>query len=182
MFPTIVKDHRLFHIQAVSKYGYDYEILIMKAWYTILILILCLLCFWAGRCTKNAEFDFVQKTDTFIHRDTIRDSIPYLVYETLIQTVPELFPVYITLEGDTVREPIFVPIRITQKEYLTDDYRAWVSGYNPSLDSIDIFRKTMSITKRQPARRWGIGITAGYGLGRNGLSPYVGIGGFYRIW
>ena len=93
-----------------------------------------------------------------------------------------MFPIYITLEGDTVREPIFVPIRITQKEYLTDDYHAWVSGYNPSLDSIDIFRKTMSITKRQSSRRWGIGITAGYGIGRNGLSPYVGIGGYYRIW
>ena len=132
----------------------------MKAWYTILILILCLLCFWAGRCTKNAEFDFVQKTDTFIHRDTIRDSIPYPVYETLIQTVPELFPVYITLEGDTVREPIFVPIPITQKEYLTDDYHAWVSGYNPSLDSIDIFRKTMSIAKRQSwdRKKWPVSL------------------------
>lgn len=173
---------RLFHIRAVSKYGYDYEILIMKAWYTILILILCLLCFWAGRCTKNAEFDFVQKTDTFIHRDTIRDSIPYLVYETLIQTVPELFPVYITLEGDTVREPIFVPIRITQKEYLTDDYHIWVSGYNAQLDSASIFRKTIYVTEKVKARRWGIGITAGYGIGRDGLSPYVGIGGYYRIW
>ena len=119
----------------------------MKTWHVIQILILCFLSFLTGRCTKRAEIDFVQKTDTVIHRDTIRDSIPYPVYETVIQTVPEMFPIYITLEGDTVREPIFVPIRITQKEYLTDDYHAWVSGYNPSLDSIDIFRKTMSITK-----------------------------------
>lgn len=154
----------------------------MKTWHVIQILILCFLSFLTGRCTKRAEIDFVQKTDTVIHRDTIRDSIPYPVYETVIQTVPEMFPIYITLEGDTVRDPIFVPIRITQKEYLTDDYHAWVSGYNPSLDSIDIFRKTMSITKRQSSRRWGIGITAGYGIGRNGLSPYVGIGGYYRIW
>ena len=173
---------RLFHIRAASKYGYGYEILIMKTWHVIQILILCFLSFLTGRCTKRAEIDFVQKTDTVIHRDTIRDSIPYPVYETVIQTVPEMFPIYITLEGDTVREPIFVPIRITQKEYLTDDYHAWVSGYNPSLDSIDIFRKTMSIAKRQSSRRWGIGIMAGYGIGRNGLSPYIGIGGFYKIW
>ena len=155
---------------------------VMKSWHVILILILCLLCFLAGRHTNRIVDELVGKTDTSTLRDTIRDSIPYPVYETVIQTVPELFPVYITLEGDTVREPIFVPIRITQKEYLTDDYHAWVSGYNPSLDSIDIFRKTMSITKRQSSRRWGIGITAGYGIGRNGLSPYVGIGGYYRIW
>lgn len=150
----------------------------MKAWHIIVVLALCLLCFLAGRHSNRAGGVLVGKNDTLILYDTIRDSIPYPVYETVIQTVPEMFPI----EGDTVREPIFVPIRITQKEYLTDDYHAWVSGYNPSLDSIDIFRKTMSITKRQSSRRWGIGITAGYGIGRNGLSPYVGIGGYYRIW
>ena len=154
----------------------------MKPCHVILILILCLLCFLAGRHTNRVGDELVGENDTSTLCDTIRDSIPYPVYETVIQTVPEMFPIYITLEGDTVREPIFVPIRITQKEYLTDDYHAWVSGYNPSLDSIDIFRKTMSITKRQSSRRWGIGITAGYGIGRNGLSPYVGIGGYYRIW
>nr|WP_308547715.1 hypothetical protein [uncultured Parabacteroides sp.] len=156
--------------------------LMMKAWHVILVLVLCLLCFVFGRYTKKVRGEFVCKTDTFVHRDTIRDSIPYPVYETVIQTAPELFPVYITLEGDTVREPIFVPIRITQKEYLTDDYHAWVSGYNPSLDSIDVFQKTVYITEKVKARRWGIGITAGYGIGKHGLSPYVGIGGYYKIW
>ena len=154
----------------------------MKAWHIIVVLALCLLCFLAGRHSNRAGGVLVGKNDTLILHDTIRDSIPYPVCETVIQTVPEIFPVYITLEGDTVREPIFVPIRITQKEYLTDDYHAWVSGYNPSLDSIDVFPKTMYITKRQLIRRWGIGITAGYGIGRNGQSPYIGIGGFYRIW
>lgn len=154
----------------------------MKSWHVILLLALCTLCFFFGRHTKRTEAGFVAKTDTVILRDTIRDSIPYPVYETVIQEVPELFPVYITLAGDTVREPVIVPIRITQKEYQTDDYRAWVSGYNPALDSIHIFRKTLSVTQKQPSRRFGIGITAGYGIGKNGLSPYVGIGGYYRIW
>lgn len=146
---------RLFHIRAASKYGYGYEILIMKTWHVILILILCLLCFLAGRHTNRIGDELVGKTDTSTLRDTIRDSIPYPVYETVIQTVPELFPVYITLEGDTVREPIFVPIPVTQKEYLTDDYHAWVSGYNPSLDSIDVFQKTIYITEKVKTRRVG---------------------------
>ena len=154
----------------------------MKAWHVIVVLALCLICFLAGRYTKRAEVELVCKTDTFIRVDTLRERVPYPVYETVIQTVPELFPVYITLEGDTVREPILVPVPVTQKEYRTDYYHAWVSGHDPSLDSIDIFQKTMYITKRQPASRWGIGVTAGYGIGRSGLSPYVGIGGFYRIW
>ena len=154
----------------------------MKAQHVIVVLVLCILCFLVGRRTTRVEAELICKTDTFIRIDTLRERVPYPVYETVIQTVPELFPIYITLEGDTVREPIFVPIPVTQKEYLTDDYHAWVSGYNPALDSIDIFQKTISITKRQPASRWGIGIIAGYGIGKHGLSPYVGIGGFYRIW
>ena len=151
----------------------------MKPWHIILILILCFLCFLTGRHTKKAEVGFICKTDTFIRVDTIRDSIPYPVYETVIQTVPELFPVYITLGGDTIREPVYIPV--TQKEYRTEDYRLSISGYKPNLDYIEIYRKTEQITKVVD-RRFGIGITAGYGIGRNGLSPYVGIGGFYRIW
>lgn len=154
----------------------------MKSWHVILLLALCALCFFFGRHAKRTEAGFAAKTDTVILRDTIRDSIPYPIYETVIQEVPELFPVYITLAGDTVREPVIVPIRITQKEYQTDDYHAWVSGYNPALDSIHIFRKTLSVTQKQLSRRFGIGITAGYGIGKNGLSPYVGVGGYYRIW
>ena len=153
----------------------------MKPWHIILILILCFLCFLTGRHTKKAEVGFICKTDTFIRVDTIRDSIPYPVYETVIQTVPDLFPVYITLGGDTIREPVYIPVPITQKEYRTEDYRLSISGYKPNLDYIEIYRKTEQITKVVD-RRFGIGITAGYGIGRNGLSPYVGIGGFYRIW
>lgn len=154
----------------------------MKSWHVILILILCLLCFVTGRYTKKAEIERVCETDTFIYVDTIRDSIPYPIYETLIQTVPELFPIYITLDGDTVHDSIYVSVPVTQKEYLSDNYHVWVSGYKPSLDSIDIFPKTMYITKYKPARRWGIGVMAGYGIGRNGLSPYVGVGIYYRVW
>ena len=114
--------------------------------------------------------------------DTIHDSIPYPVYETLVQTIPEPFPIYITLDGDTVKEPIYVPVPITQKEYKTDDYKLLISGYKPNLDYIEVYRKTEYITKTMNPRRWGIGFIAGYGIGKHGLSPYVGIGGFYRIW
>lgn len=106
-----------FSYPGASKYGYGYEILIMKTWHVILILILCLLCFLAGRHTNRIGDELVGKTDTSTLHDTIRDSIPYPVYETVIQTVPELFPVYITLGGDTIREPVYIPVPITQKEY-----------------------------------------------------------------
>lgn len=153
----------------------------MKAWHIILILLICFLCFLTGRYTKKAEVDFICKTDTFISVDTIRDSIPYPVYETVVQTIPELFPVYITLGGDTVRDSVYIPVPITQKEYRTEDYRLFISGYKPDLDYIEIYKRTEQITKTVN-RRFGIGVITGYGIGRDGLSPYIGIGGFYRIW
>lgn len=155
---------------------------IMKPWHILLVLTLCFLCFLFGRYTKKAEVESICKTDTFIHVDTIRDSIPYPVYETLVQTIPEPFPVYITQGGDTVRDTIYVNVPITSKEYETEDYRLSISGYKPNLDYIEVYRRTEQITKTVQPRRFGIGLIGGYGIGRHGLSPYVGIGGFYRIW
>lgn len=154
----------------------------MKAWYVIIVLALCLLCFLAGRHTNRAGGELVGKTDTFIHVDTIRDSILYPVYETLIQTIPEPFSVYITQGGDTVRDTIYVNVPITSKEYETEDYRLSISGYKPNLDYIDVYRRTEQITKKVKSRRFGVGVVAGYGIGKQGLSPYAGVGGFYRIW
>lgn len=154
----------------------------MKAWHVIVVLALCFLCFLVGRYTKKADVVLAYKTDTFIRVDTLRERIPYPVYETVIQTIPELFPVYITLEGDTVREPILIPVPITHKEYVSKNYHAWVSGYNAALDSIDVFTKTVYVTKTIPARRWGLGVVGGYGIGRSGLSPYLGLGVYYRLW
>ena len=123
---------------------------------------------------------FFKEYVSLIVRDTLRDSIPYPVVETVIQEIPELVPFYVTLAGDTVHEEIYVPVDITQKEYRTDSYRAWVSGYRPSLDSIWVYPERIYI--KEKSRRWGIGLSAGYGIGKNGLSPYVGVGVYWRIW
>ena len=155
----------------------------MKPWHIILILVCLVASFTAGYHVRgNVASDSISKTDTSAKVDTIHDSIPYPVYETLVRTIPEPFPVYITLDGDTIKEPIYVSVPITQKEYKTDDYRLSISGYKSNLDYIEVYRRTEYITMTISPRRWGIGVIAGYGIGKNGLSPYVGIGGFYRIW
>lgn len=155
----------------------------MKPWQVILILVCLVASFTAGYHIRgNVDGKQIHKTHTFTYVDTIHDSIPYPVYETLVRTIPEPFPVYITLDGDTIKEPIYVPVPITQKEYKTDDYRLSISGYKSNLDYIEVYRRTEYITKTISPRRWGIGAIAGYGIGKYGLSPYVGIGGFYRIW
>ena len=79
-----------------------------------------------------------------------------------------------------------VSVPIEQKVYEDSTYKAWVSGYMVSLDSINTFNRTITttITNREtkPPNRWGIGITAGYGYGKQGFTPFVGIGVTYSIF
>lgn len=69
-----------------------------------------------------------------------------------------------------------------RKEYVTQNYRAWVSKYNVALDSIDVFSEDRLYNKENTCPLLGIGLSVGYGAGRSGLSPYVEVGVYYRIW
>ena len=80
----------------------------MKTWQILIIVLLVagissVIGYSYGRRTVHSP----SLADTICFRDTIRDSIPYPVVETIIQEVPELFPVYITMEGDTIHEPVY---------------------------------------------------------------------------
>ncbi len=81
---------------------------------------------------------------------------------------------YKAIPADTVRDTIYLPIE--QKEYITPNYHAWVSGYEANLDSITVTQRTITKPVYKP-RHWGLGVAAGYGM--NG--PYLGIGIHYNI-
>ena len=71
-----------------------------------------------------------------------------------------------------------VTIPITSRTYSTPEFTATVSGYQPSLDSITIHAPRTIITNNPPAAKskpWGIGIAAGIGAGRGGITPFIGI-------
>lgn len=71
-----------------------------------------------------------------------------------------------------------VMIPITSRTYSTPEFTATVSGYQPSLDSITIHAPRTIITNNPPAAKskpWGIGIAAGIGAGRGGITPFIGI-------
>lgn len=70
-------------------------------------------------------------------------------------------------------------IPIEQKVYKDSNYTAWVSGYQPKLDSIFVVSRTATIIKTVPKyRRWNVGITGGYGYGffSKRFEPYIGVG------
>lgn len=120
--------------------------------------------------------DTVQVTKT----DTIWREKPVFVASSVIRHDTVRLA---TLERDTV----FVDVPIERRVYQEDSlYRAVVSGWHPSLDTLMVYPKTTTITIREKVpvhdrRRWGIGIQAGAGATRNGLTPYVGVGVSYNL-
>jgi hypothetical protein len=104
-------------------------------------------------------YKVVRKKDARTAKDTIyKDSIS-LVHDTL-------------------------SIPITQQLYTGSNYKAYVSGYHQSLDSINVVSRTVTntITKYRNRSRWNIGVSAGYGINHSGLTPFIGIGVTWNIF
>lgn len=95
------------------------------------------------------------------------------------------------IPSDNITDSIAVDIPITQKVYEDSLYRAYVSGYRPSLDSLIIFPRhdittvTNGYAYPQPRqKRWGIGIHVGYGMTMSRtpqFTPYIGFGISYNL-
>ena len=106
----------------------------------VIALALIAAAFLLGRRSVKPEIVKIHRTDTVVVRDTVRETVlvPKVRYLTRVDTV--LLPV----PGDTVEVPVLVPI--SRKVYEGEDYRAVVSGFRASLDTLDIFRKTQTVT------------------------------------
>lgn len=149
----------------------------------VIALALIAVAFLLGRRSVKPEIVKIHRTDTVVVRDTVRETVlvPKVRYLTRVDTV--LLPV----PGDTVEVPVLVPI--SRNVYEGEDYRAVVSGFRASLDTLDIFRKTQTVTNTVVQRvevpgkpkRWGIGVSAGYALTPQGVKPYIGAGISYSF-
>lgn len=148
-----------------------------------LTAVLCIgfLAGWFSRVPARVE-DFIEKVDTLVVRDTIMRDRPVFVDRYLVRTDT----VKLALHDTTLRvDSVLVDVPIERRIYKEDSlYRAVVSGYRPSLDSLLVYRTTTEITKFVPVpvkKRLGVGIQAGYGFSRQGISPYVGVGISYNL-
>ena len=153
-------------------------------------IFLAALGFAAGWVARGCvDGDAIVAADTATVVDTVtyyrpvpRDSA-VVRYETVRLRVTDTVRVTV---GDTVRvaDSVEVAVPITQKVYADSLYRAYVSGYCPRLDSIFVYprHEVITITRQAKPRRWGIGVQAGYGVGRGGTGPYIGIGVSYNLW
>ena len=94
------------------------------------------------------------------------------------------------------KDTAWITVPRTQKRYEDSTYTAWVSGYEARLDSIHVYRRTVTRTVVVPetvlkggARNWlherfGAGIVggAGYGLTTKRPDVFGGVGGWIRIF
>ena len=137
--------------------------------------------------------------DQPIHESVTRDTV------TRIDTVFQYHPQPVEVEKvrteyrwltrvttDTVtdytvlHDSVLVEVPIESKHYNSPEYDAWVSGYQPSLDSIKVYQKTEYITEtitKTKRKTWGIGFNVGYGYDFKSktAAPFVGVGISYDI-
>lgn len=121
------------------------------------------------------------KVDTLYVYDTIFVEKPVIKKVEIIDTLLLAVPYTDTL---MLHDTVLVHLPIEQRQYSDTRYTAWVSGYRPQLDSIQIYQTTEYITKEiktvTKPKRWGIGLQAGYGVALHNNyvfpAPYIGVG------
>ncbi len=138
----------------------------------VLLVIVCVAAWFRPYEPLPAEIRTETKIQTVVKTDTVLISAPIAVFLTFTNDTIHI--------GDTV-------VMREQAYYEDSLYRAWVSGYRPKLDSIEVYPKTIyqTVTNdiyhavKSKKKRWGLGLQAGYGY--PGVF-YMGVGVSYNLF
>ena len=159
----------------------------MKKYIPILVAFLV---GFAGACVTRAYCQFLGhsghvnvKVDTLYVRDTIRVEKPVFFETRVVDTM-----VVRVTEFEVVHDTAFVTLPKEEVVYQDSSYRAVVSGWRPRLEELDIYQKEKIVTIQTErtvtvpdARRWAVGVQAGYGITPAGFQPYLGVGVSWEI-
>lgn len=153
----------------------------------IVLMAAFILSFGLGRYTAKPEtiLEERERIDTLVIRDTLTHYVPQYVHRHTRDTIR--VPI-----RETIHDTVAVYLPRETRVYEDARYRAEVSGYQPSLDRIDIYTKTEVVTKDvtqvvKRKTRWGLGLSAGYGVTINTTdqtfkpAPYIGVGIHYNL-
>ena len=137
--------------------------------------------FIAGRKTAKTggEGTIVERVDTLVIRDTIVAYKPKYITRRVVDSVLVPVPEYIE-RNDT----IYAVLEREQVVWEDSLARIYASGINPEVDSVFHYRTEKVINHIIPVKanpRWGVGLQGGVGVGKGGLTPYVGVGVQYNI-
>ena len=109
----------------------------MKQWFPYIVIAALVVCLILSLTNRREVLIETHTTDTItiVRTDTIRERIPHFISEMVLDTI------FVEKVSENV-----LKLPITQKYYNTDSYQAWVSGYKPNLDSINVFNKVVERT------------------------------------
>lgn len=143
-----------------------------------------------NHCTRKpvvvgVESDTVVVYDTIPHYYPVPKDSAVVKYVTRYLRRTDTVEQFIAVNNMTdhfadTSNMIAVEVPITSKHYGCKDYDAWVSGYEPSLDSIKVYQRTEYITERvtisKPPNKWELDAMAGidYDVTSQHYSPYAG--------
>lgn len=151
------------------------------------LIIAVIICssFLTGRWTApraeppSSDTTYIHKT-TYVDRPVEKSSlmngyIPTVRFFVLSDT---------TFTETVVRDTVYLPREVKYYEEEDGRLRLWVSGYSPALDRYELDNQTAVVrqTIRESASRWSLSVSGGYGISRDGLSPYLGLGVSYDIY
>ena len=159
----------------------------MKWWHYILLLLSIVAALLIGLLIgmkhplKKPIEPIKTKVDTMFLHDTITLSKPVFVERVKLDSV--LIPVIDTLR---IQDTIYVYLEREQIQWQDSLCKVYASGVMPQVDSVQHFvcDKIVTIETQVPVKvksHWGLGVNAGYGVGKGGFTPYIGVGISYNI-
>ena len=151
--------------------------------------ILCLLCgFFVAKGMYDRPLDESVSRDTVTLHDTVPAYLPAPKDSARIKYVTRWLPAkhdtvysenYAQSFAEIMHDTVAVQVPITSKHYGGKNYDAYVSGFEPSLDSIFVYNETQyiteTITKSKPPNKWSLSVNAGvdYGTTSQFWQPYA---------
>ena len=149
-------------------------------------MVICLLNGWAS-CHRTTDKEVITITDTLVLTDTIIKFKPKPYKVTIIDTIYLPQQPQQPQKPQKPQKPQYDTLIRQEVIYKDSTYTAVVGGIEPYLKSIEIYPKTIYVnnnttTTIKVRSRFGLGVQAGYGYGRNGLQPYVGVGVQYNFF
>lgn len=156
----------------------------------IIFVLGAILGFFIGKGMYQTEPSVIVERDTVVRVDTVHYYLPSPKDSIRTKYITRWMAVHdTTLAVVEHTDTVQVDVPITSKHYGAKEYDAWVSGFEPSLDSIRVYREkeyiteTVTVTKAAKRKPWGIGFSGGYGYDFNTktASPFIGVGISYDI-
>lgn len=149
----------------------------------LLYLLIAALIFGLGWCSRSPTDRTIGNSDTV----TSVHIVTKVNVDTMYILSPQPYLAWID-NSDTIHVSDTCYHLREYKEYQDSNYYAKVSGVSPRLDEIRVYPKTIYETKYiyrdvvSKQKRWGLGLSAGYGIGRNGLSAVIAVTINYNLW